>query len=78
MTLKEELVKKIESIDDENLLLLLKADIDYFTSEGKEDITNGLSSFDLKELQSLASESDEKDVVQMEEYKKITEQWLMK
>ncbi|MGN6616949.1 MAG: hypothetical protein ACTHJ5_07195 [Ilyomonas sp.] len=78
MSLKEELVQKIAAIEDENLLLLLKADIEYFTKEGKEDITDGLSESELKELQMLANEDAEKDTIRMEEYKKVLKQWYMK
>lgn len=50
MSLKEELINKIAATEDENLLQLIKADLEYFSGEGKEDITDELTPSQLEEL----------------------------
>ena len=53
--LKQELIEKISSTNDENLLQLLKADFDYFNDQTK-DVTDELSPEDKSELISLVNE----------------------
>jgi hypothetical protein len=74
--IKQELLKKIEATDDENLLQLLSTDYDYFTGTG--DITDGLSTNELIELQNLVSEPDEKNTLTWDEYKQATATWRKK
>jgi hypothetical protein len=61
--IKQELIAKISATDDENLLLLLKTDYDYFTQEGNRDVTDELSIADRDELINLVSEPFGKDTV---------------
>ncbi len=44
--IKQDLINKIFTSTDENLLLLLKADYEYFTEEMEQDITDNLSEDD--------------------------------
>lgn len=54
--IKQDLINKISTTADENLLLLLKSDYEYFTGEMEQDITDNLSEDDKKELTNLESE----------------------
>lgn len=76
--LKQELIEKISSTDDENLLLLLKTDFDYFTQEDSRDVTDELSSEDKDELINLVSEPFGKDTISQQELDEAIRQWRMK
>ena len=54
--IKQDLINKISTTTDENLLLLLKTDYEYFTEEMEQDVTDNLSEVDKKELTNLESE----------------------
>ncbi len=73
--LKQELLDKITATEDENLLLLIKTDIEYFTREGAADITDSLTPEEKEELITLANEPDEKDTHNLEEFRKATQRW---
>lgn len=53
--LKQDLINKISATDDENLLLLLKTDYEYFSQESKQEVTDELSEEDKAELISLVN-----------------------
>ena len=76
LTLKEQLVKKIESTKNENLLQLLNIDFDYFTGTG--DITDGVSKDEINELQQMVNEPDDKDTLSRKEYRQATAAWRNK
>lgn len=76
--LKQELIEKISSTDDENLLLLLKTDFDYFTQEDSCDVTDELSPEDKDELINLVSEPFGKDTISQQELDEAIRQWRMK
>ena len=59
--LKQELIDKISATEDENLLMLLKTDYDYF--KGNADVTDELSPEDKNELINLVSEPFGKDTI---------------
>jgi hypothetical protein len=65
----------VAQIEDENLLELLKADIEFF-KEG--DITDGLSESEVEELENLANEPDDVNVTSQEEFKQLTDKWRSK
>ncbi|KAB2837473.1 hypothetical protein F9K50_10980 [bacterium] len=74
---KEQLIRQINEIKDEHALEMLEESLSYFTNQSK-DITDGLSPADLKDLETLVNEPDDKDVVSLEEYRKATARWRTK
>ena len=76
--LKKEVLDKIMNTEDENLLQLLKADIDYFDKHENTDITDGLTSDEIEELTTLANEPDEQDTHTLKQFNKATQRWRMK
>ncbi len=70
--IKKEVLTLIESIENEDLLQLLKADIEFFNKRGI-DITDGLSPEEIEELQELANEPDTKDTLSEDEFKQLTD-----
>lgn len=76
--LKQELIDKISATEDENLLMLLKTDYDYFTQEGNSDVTDELSSEDKNELIYLVSEPFGKDTISQKEFDEALNQWRTK
>jgi len=73
-SIKKEVLSLIEQIEDEDLLQLIKVDIEFF----KGDITDGLSDSELEELKKLANEPDDLNVISQEEYKQLTDKWRLK
>ena len=76
--LKQELLNKIASTDDKNLLLLLKTDYDYFTHESNQDVTDELSEEDKTELINLIGEPFGHDTVSQQELDEAIRQWRTK
>ena len=74
--LKQELIDKICATEDENLLMLLKTDYDYF--KGNSDVTDELSSEDKNELIYLVSEPFGKDTISQKEFDEALNQWRTK
>jgi tRNA splicing endonuclease len=75
ITLKQELIQKITATEDEDLLQLLLADIDYFSGDSKTDVTDELSAEDLSELAQLVKEPFDHETESYEAFKKATEKW---
>lgn len=73
ITLKQELIEKISATNDENLLQLLMADLDYFSSGA--DVLDELSSTDLAELQTMVQEPFGHETESYEDFKKAITQW---
>ena len=76
--IKQDLINKISGTTDENLLLLLKADYEYFSQESKQDVTDSLSEDNKKELISLVSEPFGFDTISQEELDEAISQWRSK
>lgn len=76
--LKDELAKLIAETDDENLLSMVKEDIAFYQTSNTADITDKLSIKQLKELEKLAAEPDEKDTLTLDEFHKVTAKWRTK
>lgn len=72
--IKKEVLTLVEAIENEDLLQLLKADIEFFNKR-EMDITDGLSPEEIKELQELANEPDTNDTLSEEEFKQLTDRW---
>lgn len=77
-TLKQELINKISSTEDEDLLQLLKNDYDYFTGIGKPDVTDELSVEDLEELKNILNEPFGHETQSYEDFKKAIDKWRTK
>lgn len=77
-TLKKELIDKITLSNDENLLELLKADYDFFSSEGGRDTTDELSLHDYNELVSMVNEPFGHETESYEDFLKAIDKWLTK
>jgi hypothetical protein len=71
--LKQQVLNMVSAIDDEKLLALLKADIEYFDKH--EDILDELSEADKEELKALAKERSDKDILTNEEFREATKKW---
>lgn len=76
--LKKELTKLIEETNDEDLLSLVKEDMAFYKTSKGTDITDSLSDEQVKELEKLASEPDEKDTMTLDEFNKATDKWRTK
>ncbi len=76
--IKQELLEKIAATNDENLLQLIKEEIDYFTGGGKNDVLDELSPADLKELNNLLSEPFGHETESHEDFKMATQRWRTK
>ena len=76
--LKQEVLDKIIATEDEDLLQLIKTEIEYFTHEDSADITDSLTPEERAELITLANEPDEQDVQTLEEFEKARQKWRTK
>lgn len=77
-TLKQEIIDKIQLIEDESLLTILNSEVNYFTQKNKADVTDSLSKEDFEELSNLMKEPFGEDTVSLDEYKKATARWRTK
>jgi hypothetical protein len=75
--IKDEVLLLVESLEDENLLQLLKADIEYFNKPGI-DITDGLSEEEIDELRKLSNEPDTDNALTEAEFHELTAKWRTK
>lgn len=76
--LKQELIDKISATEDEDLLLLLKTDFDYFTRQDNIDVTDQLSQFDRDELVNLVKEPFGNDTISQKELDEAIRQWRIR
>jgi hypothetical protein len=74
--LKQDLLNKIASTTDEDLLLLLKSDFEYFT--GAQDVLDVLSEADKTELINLVREPFGTDTVSQQEFDEAIKKWRTK
>lgn len=72
--LKEQVLEMVSLINNEQLLELVKADIEYFNDKNT-DILDELNTTDREELLNLLNEPDEKDSFTEDEYKAATSKW---
>lgn len=73
MSIKEQVLQMVSAIEDEKLLELVKADIEYISTG--TDIVDDLSDNEKEELLNRVNETDEKDTLTEEEYKAATAKW---
>mgnify|MGYP001549272426 CR=1 FL=1 len=71
LSIKEEVLQLVSTIDDEQLLELVKADIEYFRNK-EIDILDELNEDDKQELINLVNEPDERDTLSEDECKAAT------
>ncbi len=76
--LKQELIEKISATEDEDLLLLLKTDYEYFIHQDNRDVTDELSQEDRDELINLVNEPFGKDTISQQELDEAIRQWSTK
>ena len=76
--IKQDLINKISSTEDENLLMLLKTDYDYFTHANEQDVTDELSENDKNELINLVKEPFGFDTVSQQQLDEAISQWRTK
>ncbi len=76
--LKKELTRLIDETNDEELLSLVKEDMVFYKTSKDSDITDNLSEEQLKELEKLAAEPDEKNTITLDEFNKATDKWRTK
>jgi|GEM_PF-1604477 len=72
-SLKEEIVKLLDTVEDESVLYLLKEDIAFYATA--KDVTDSLTEAQYKELELLANEPEDKEVATLEEFQKQTSKW---
>jgi hypothetical protein len=73
-SLKEKVLQMIGGIEDEQVLELIKNDIEYFSSDGT-DIIDGLNTHQLNELKNLAQGPDTDYTLSEDEFIKATAKW---
>jgi hypothetical protein len=76
--IKQDLINKISNTTDENLLLLLKTDYEYFTQDTENDATDNLSEDDMEELKNLVKEPFGYNTVSQEELDEAISKWRTK
>ena len=72
--IKNEVLQLIQATDNEQLLQLIKADIELFSGSEK-DVTDDLSPEEIGELRSLSEEPDMSETINEEEFVKTTARW---
>ena len=75
LTLKDEVLQMVAELEDENALATVKAEIEYFNSNGKLDVFDDLSPEDRAELMRLIDEPDDENTISHEDYLKTTARW---
>lgn len=76
--IKQDLINKISNTEDENLLLLLKTDYEYFTQTNSKDVTDDLCEEDKQELINLVNEPFGFDTISQQELDEAIRQWRTK
>lgn len=75
--IKTEVLQLIEAIDNDDLLQLIKADIELF-SDSEKDVTDDLSDKDKEELKRLAGEPATNETISEEDFIKATARWRIR
>ncbi|MEO6719585.1 MAG: hypothetical protein ABIN67_04425 [Ferruginibacter sp.] len=76
--IKQDLIDKISNTNDENLLLLLKEDYEYFTQDANIDVTHKLFDDDKEELINLVKEPFGSDTISQQQLDEAIRQWRTK
>lgn len=70
---KTRLLKRIEALDNDELVAVLEADISFF--QGEADVVDAISRADRDELQNMVNEPFGFETESGTEFKKATEKW---
>lgn len=73
---KDELLNRIQSIENDELFAVLNADISFFL--GEKDVLDSISEEDQQELQQMVNEPFGFETESELEFKKATERWRTK
>lgn len=76
--IKQDLINKISSTEDENLLLLLKTDYEYFTQNEGKEVADELSDEDKQELINLVNEPFGYETISQQELNEAISKWRTK
>ena len=76
--IKQDLINKISNTNDENLLLLLKEDYEYFTQDANKDVIDDLSEEDKEDIINLVKEPFGFDTISQQELDEAIRQWRTK
>jgi hypothetical protein len=76
--IKQDLINKITSTDDDNLLLLLKTEYEYFTQNEGKDVTDELSGENKEELINLVNEPFGYETISQQELDDAISKWRTK
>lgn len=77
-SLKTEIYKLIDDIEDKKLLSFLKEEIQSYTNDPRTDILDQLTETQLQQLQLSIDETENKEVISFKGYKKLTSKWRIK
>ncbi len=72
---QQSIVSKIHTVQDENVLKMLEAEINYLLRESKGDVTDILDEREFQELKEIALEDPNANTVPDAELKEIREKW---
>jgi hypothetical protein len=73
---KTRLLKRIEALDNDELVAVLEADISFF--QGEADVLDSISPADQEELQNMVNEPFGFETQTDAEFKKATEKWRIR
>ena len=76
--LKQQLLDKIAAIDDDELLLMVKEDIELYETIKTGDVTDTLTTAELDELKDDLNIPAEEESVSLEEFQQSIGRWLTK
>ena len=76
--LKQQLLDKIAAIDDDELLLMVKEDIELYETIKTGDVTDTLTAAELDELKNDLNVPPEEESVSLEEFQQSIGRWLTK
>ena len=76
--IKQDLINKISNTNDENLLLLLIEDYEYFTQDANKDVTDDLSEEDKEDIINMVKEPFGSDTISQQELDEAIRQWRTK
>ncbi len=76
--IKQDLINKLSSTEDEKLLLLLKTDYKYFTQNDGKDVTDELSEEDKQELTNLVNEPFGYETISQQDLDDAISKWRTK
>ena len=77
-SLKTEIYKLIDDIDDKKILYLLKEEIQSYSTNPQIDILDDLTESQLQELHLSINEAEKKEVISLKGYKNLTARWRIK